>query len=426
MVALYILATIGAIALLWRAYKALTPKKSHDLPSMLDVEAIESARPELTGAALAAHLGAPLLPGNSVELLVNGDRIFPPMLEAIDGAAETVNFLTFIYWEGAIAVRFADALAAAARRGVEVRVLLDAYGASRMDRALIDRMHDAGCRTARFHPLDPLRLPHYNNRTHRKVLVVDGKIAFTGGVGIAEEWTGDAEDFDHWRDDHFRVTGPVVRYLQGAFAENWRESTKEVLTSPMFYPPLQETGSAEVVPIRSQPGGSVSPIAFTYWLLVRAARERVWITTPYFLPSGDLIDELTEASARGVDVTLLVPGDHTTNHPWIQYGANTYFPALIDAGASVYIYMPTMIHAKVIIADRHWSLIGSPNFDNRSFDLNYESALCVTDTRFNQALTDQFERDLARARRLTADDLDKKGLFERLRNYGALALKPQL
>lgn len=248
--------------------------------------------------ALAAHLDVPLLDGNRVELLVNGVRIFPAMLAAIGAAEQSIHFLTYIYWEGDVAREFAGALTTAARRGVEIRVVLDAVGANRMDRGLVDQLREAGAEVAWFNPVRWYTLRRLNHRTHRKVLVVDGRIGFTGGVGVASEWTGDAENPDNWRDDHFRFEGPMVRYLQGAFVENWRQATGEVLSGPRVFPEIAPAGDARMVVINSGPVAATSEIGLTYWMMFPGARERIYVATPYYAPDPDLEIGLKEAARR--------------------------------------------------------------------------------------------------------------------------------
>nr|MBA2564657.1 cardiolipin synthase B [Gemmatimonadota bacterium] len=354
---------MGALAVTVWTYALAVPEPTDVLPTRIEDGApLRGSAPAVT---LAAHLGAPLLRGNEIDLLVNGEEIFPPMLASIRGARESVDLLSYIYWTGDVARQFADELSAAAARGVEVRVLLDAYGANQMRPALVEQMRRAGCRVAWFHPIRWYTLRRLNNRTHRKVLVVDRQVGFTGGVGIAEEWTGDAQDADHWRDDHFRVTGPAVRYLLGAFAENWRQATGEVIAGSSTAAPVNrpstavpangastaaDTQGASVVPILSAPGTSISEVAFVYWLSLRAARQRVRIATPYFVPDSALAAELAATARRGVEVTLLVPGRHNDSR-LVRYGSRVLYEDLLQAGVRIFEYEPTMMHAKTMTVD---------------------------------------------------------------------------
>ncbi len=417
------LAIFGLLALLWTMYSVLVPEAIEMPPDRLSVdltaESIDSS------AALAANLDAPLLDGNRVELLANGAEIFPAMLASIRQADESINMLSYVYWTGDIAVEFAEELSAAARRGVEVRLLVDAYGGRSMDPALIEQMEQAGCQFAWFHPLRWYNLNRINNRTHRKVLVVDGRVGFTGGVGIATEWTGDAQGPEHWRDDHFRIEGPTVRYLQGSFAENWRQASGEVLAGDRMFPPLEDVGAMRVVPLNASPAGPVSDIAFVYWLLFHSASEEVRIATPYFVPDPELELGIENAARRGVEVTLLVPGPHQDS-ALVEYASQTYYRRLLEAGVRIFEYQPTMMHAKTVTVDDTWAVIGSSNFDSRSFRLNYEIAMAVYDRPFVDELQASFDEDLENSREITLADVEQRSVFARARNHLALLLRDQL
>ncbi len=363
---------------------------------------------------LATHRSLAWYRDNRFDLLVNGDRIFPPMLAAINAAQETVNFLTYVYWTGTIAEAFADALAAAARRGVEVRVLLDAYGASRMQQGMKDLMTTAGCRLAWFHPVRFGALAKVNNRTHRKVLVVDGRTGFTGGVGIADEWTGDAEDPSHWRDNHFLVKGPIVHALQGAFAENWRAAIGEVLADTRLFPPLPACGSAAAVAIPGTPG-LASDISLAYWVFLQAARHTIRIANPYFVPSDQILHAITQASARGVEVTILLP-DEKNDSRLAHYASRSFHRRLVENGVELYCYKRTMMHTKLLTVDGQWSMIGSSNFDNRSFELNYEISVGVRDESLARNLEAVFDRDLGDAVPVPLKDINRRPWVFRARD----------
>lgn len=357
---------------------------------------------------MAAHACSQVLYGNRAELLVNGDEIFPAMLEAIEGAAETVEFLTYVYWRGEIAERFAATLADASDRGVAVRVLLDAFGGRKMRVGLLERMEEAGCRVGWFHPFEWYNLRRLNYRTHRKVLVVDNEVGFTGGVGIAQEWTGDAREPGEWRDNHFRLEGPVVQALRGAFANNWLRATGEAIApgdrgwyDPSHGDGAERPGEAAIVPLVTSPRGDVSPIAFLYWLAVKAARSSVDIATPYFLPDESLMEALREAADRGVDIRLLVPGPHH-DRGYVRLASYTRFDPLLDVGIAIHEFRPSMMHTKAVCVDERYSIIGSPNFDYRSFQLNDELALLVENEELNRALRGSFEADLQRSDPLRA------------------------
>lgn len=418
-----ILAVIGLLALCALLYDWLVPDASEMPPDSLSLDAHPET--EESARALAANLDAPLLEGSSIDLLRNGDEIFPAMLEAIHAARETVNLLTYIYWQGDIAQRFADALCAAAGRSVQVRLLVDAAGGHKMNKDVIARLHDAGCHFAWFRPLRWYNLGRYNHRTHRKVLVVDGRTGFTGGVGIAEVWTGDAGDPDHWRDNHFRVRGPAVRYLQGSFSVNWRQATGEVLIGQKLFPDLAETGSVRTVAIDAAPSSRISVIAFTYWLLFHGARRKIHITTPYFVPDPRLQLGLETAARRGVEVVLLVPGPHTDS-PVVAAASKTWYRKLLEAGVAIHEYQPSMIHTKQVTVDDCWAIFGSPNFDARSFSLNYEEALVAFDESLSETLGASFADDLSHARQIRLEDIDAWPWWQHVRNRLARMVRAQL
>lgn len=419
---LYPLAGVGSLALLYGLYALATAEPTDVLPERLSDGRYGGFD---LAATVAANLDAPLLEGNRVELLENGDEIFPPMIAAIREAEQSVNLLTYIYWQGDIARRFAAELTAACGRGVEVRVLLDAVGAAKMDDALIEEMRGGGCRVAHFHPPRWNELRRMNRRTHRKVLVVDGRVGFTGGVGIAEEWTGAAQDPGHWRDDHFRIEGPSVRYLQGAFAENWREATGEAIADERFYPAIQAGGEAVAVPILGEPGGTISPVAFLYWISLQAARDRVWIATPYYAPDPDLQHAIEATARRGVDVRMILPS-HWNDSQLVRWASRTYYRGLLEAGVRIFEYQPTMFHVKAMTVDEDWAVIGSANFDNRSFELNYELMIGVRDSAFVTELERSMRADARESREITLDEVREWSPLARARDRMATALREQI
>jgi cardiolipin synthase len=344
--------------------------------------------------AAEALTAAPISDGNDVELLVNGDRIFPAFLETIERAERTVNLLTYVYWRGDIARDVARLLCRRAREGVEVNVLLDWVGTAKMDRDLVQGMRDAGVCVAKFRPLKPYAIRRLNNRTHRKLLIADGRVGMIGGVGIAEEWTGDAQDPDHWRDTHVRVTGPVVRHLQGAFAENWLEATGDALVGEPYLPalePLAAGGPMQLV--RSKAGVGDTNVEALYFLAIESARERLDLTAAYFSPRPAFIRVLCDAADRGVGVRVLVPGPHIDKE-FVRVAGRGAYAQLLDCGVEIHEYQPTMLHAKTLCIDGAWASVGSVNFDNRSFQLHDEATLCVQSERFAAELTAQFEADL--------------------------------
>jgi cardiolipin synthase len=380
---------------------------------------VEVRSPEFLRAA-EALTGAPISWGSEVELLINGDQIFPRYLRAIREAQHNVCLLTYVYWQGEIAHDVADALCERARAGVECNVLIDAVGGMKLERELIDRMTDAGVRVCRFRPVKPYAVKRVANRTHRKILVADGRVGLTGGVGIAEEWTGDAQDPHHWRDTHVCVGGPVVRALFGAFAENWLEATGEVLVGADYLPALEKTDEGgPMMVVRSSAGVGDSNVEALYYLAIAAASDSIDLTAAYFVPRPAFIEALQDATERGVRVRVLVPGANIDKPPlWIAGRAS--YDELVEAGVEVHEYQPTMLHAKTMTVDRCWSAVGSANFDNRSFQLNDEATLCVSSEEFAGLLTEQFERDLEVSERIAPQRWQSRGPLQRA---GEAALK---
>ncbi len=397
MTLIWLLAVLGAATLLVWLRGLVAPVARDRRPAHVEGTLPSSSDDVLD--VLAAYLNVPVSTDNAVTPLRNGDRIFPAMLEAIGAARTHVHLLTFIYWDGDIGRRFAAALAGAARRGVDVRVLLDAYGSRKLPRSFVDRLQADGVHVAWFHPLGVFDARRVTNRTHRKVLVADGTVGFTGGVGIADPWRGDAQGEDEWRDDHFLVRGPVVRALQSAFLEDWLSATGEVLTGAGLLPAHAPAGSARAVALATSPRARWSPIAFCYWWLLRTARSQVDIATPYFVPDEELMEALLAAAHRGVRIRLLLPGSHNDS-ALVRWASFPFYPRLLAGGIALYEFEPTMMHSKTMTCDGQLAVIGSANFDNRSLMLNDEIALVAEDADLVAALTTSFDADLERSRRI--------------------------
>ena len=345
-------------------------------------------------------LGPPVIPGNQVQELINGDEIFPPMLEAIRGAEKTITFETFIYWSGEIGREFADALSERARAGVKVHVLLDWVGSVKMEEQLLEEMKDAGVEILKYHPLRWYHLSRMNNRTHRKLLVVDGKIGFTGGVGIGDNWLGDAQDPDHWRDSHFRIEGPAVAHMQAAFMDNWIETRGAVLHGEAYFPALEPVGEHYAQMFKSSSTESSESVRLMYLLSIAAARKNVYISNAYFVPDDLSIETLVRALQRGVEVKIIMPGERTDTEP-VRRASRARWGKLLKAGAEMYEYQPTMYHCKVMIVDDVWVSVGSTNFDSRSFRLNDEANLNIYNRPFAARQIEIFEDDLKKSRRIT-------------------------
>src|SRR5215217_2787436 len=406
-------ASVAAAGVAWYAADSLRHRREggHGYELRGDV-AVADARFLWAAEALT---GAPVSYGNDVDLLINGDQIFPAYLGAIREAQETVNLLTYAYWRGSIAVDVAEALCERARAGVECNVLLDAVGAARMDRALVKRMREAGVTVRYFRPPKPYAIKRLQYRTHRKLLIVDGRVGFTGGVGIAEEWTGDAQDPDHWRDTHVRVNGPVVRGLQGAFAENWLEATGAVLGGARYLPDLDEVdGGGAMQVMRSSATVGDSNAEALYYLAVAAAKRELELTAAYFVPRPAFTRALIEAAERGARLRILVPGSYIDKR-FVRTAGRASYDELLDAGIELFEYCPTMLHAKTLTVDGVWSSVGSVNFDNRSFQLHDEVTLCVQSERFAGQLHDVFERDVESSERIDPGTWAERPIRQRAR-----------
>ena len=363
---------------------------------------------------VASLTGAAVEPGDQYEVLRNGDESFPRMLDAIRQAQRRISFETYIYEDGVVGDQFTREFVAAAQRGVTVRVVLDAF-ASKLSKASQQRLADAGVQIVWFNTLRPWTLEEANYRTHRKVLVVDGEVAFTGGLGISDQWLGHAQSPEHWRDTQVKVTGPAVRAFEASFYENWLESGG--LSAPALDPkrPLQPTGARSVV-IWSSPTGGASRVKFLYLLSIAGARQRIDIQSPYFVLDESTRWSLNEARKRGVRIRILTEGEITDAGP-VKDASRYAYQALLDAGVEIYEYRPTMMHVKAMIVDGAWSVVGSANFDNRSFELNDELTVGVQDQDLAAALTRDFEHDVTKSTKLDAASWRDRPLWQKAREF---------
>ncbi len=375
--------------------------------------------------SLGALLGPGILHGNHVDALLNGDEIFPAMLEAIRGATRTITFETYIYWSGNIGRRFADALAERARTGVRVHVLLDWVGSGRMDAALLQEMEDAGAEICRYHPLRWYNIGRMNNRTHRKLLIVDGRVGFTGGVGIADSWEGHAQDADHWRDSHFRIVGPAVAEMQAVFMENWMKCRALVLHGEDYFPALEPSGDMLGQVFQSSPGSGAESVRLMYLLSIAAARRSILIANAYFVPDDLAVASLVAARRRGVRVEVITPGGKIDTE-LVRKASKSRWGPLLEADVEIYEYQPTMYHCKVMIVDDVWVSVGSTNFDNRSFRLNDEANLNVLSRAFAEHQSRVFEADKQRSRRITLESWRRRPLAEKLAEQVAALVRSQL
>jgi cardiolipin synthase len=378
------------------------------------VESVPPVATELDAflRSLAAAAGQPCTTGNTVELLQNGDEIFPPMLEAIRQSRSTVHFATYIYWTGRIPDQFAEALCDAAQRGVIVRLVLDSEGSAPISKTIVKRLTDAGCKVAWFRRIRWFDFTRYNRRTHRRILVVDGVVGFTGGVGIADEWAGHAESPKQWRDTHVHVTGPAVSALQAAFADNWNLCTDELLLNARDYPALSPTGKLPVCGVVSTPTNGTSPAQRVVAACVAASARTLHVTNAYFVPGPAFIESLCDARARGVDVKIVVPGPYH-DQPIVRRASRHTWKKLVAGGVRIYEYQPTMIHAKTMVVDGAVSLVGSINLDPRSFALNAESGVVVAEAGFGEAMERAFAADLAECTQVDAQTVASLGVVTR-------------
>ena len=386
------------------------------------VEPVED--PQFT-RTLEALMGAPLKDGNDVRELSNGDEIFPAMLEAIRSAKRTISFESYIYWSGGPGNEFADALAERARAGVKVHVMIDWMGSHQAEESRLDTMRAAGVDVAKYNPPRLLTLLDVNNRTHRKLLIIDGRIGFTGGVGVADKWAGHGDSPEHWRDEHFRIEGPTVAQMQATFMDNWVELRPDIHHDEAYFPELLPVGTIKAQVVHSAPNGGSLKIRLMYGLFVGGARRTLRIANAYFVPEDAAVDELVLAARRGTKVELIVPGA-ITDAQTIRRASRAKWGKLLEAGVAIYEFQPSMYHCKVMIVDDLWVSVGSTNFDNRSFRINDEANLNIRDEAFAKRQAEKFEADKAKSRRYTLEDWQARGALGRAADSTAELIDTQL
>ncbi len=374
---------------------------------------------------MAVLLGPGMVPGNQVSGLQNGDAIFPAMLDAIHSAQKTITFETYIYWSGQIGQEFADALAERARAGVQVKVMVDWMGSLKMERSLIDQIRNAGAEVHQYRPLKWYNLGRLNNRTHRKLLVIDGRVGFTGGVGVADQWSGHAQDSEHWRDMHFKIEGPVVAQMQAAFNDNWIKTTGEVLNGVGYFPQIAPVGEMDAHMFVASPSGGSESMHLMYLMAIAAAERSIDLQAAYFVPDELIIKALITARQRGVRVRVTVPGKHIDSET-VRLASKAHWGELLLAGVEIYEYQPTMMHNKLLIVDGIMSSVGSTNFDVRSFRLNDEASLNVYDAAFAAQMTEVFEADLKPTIKYTHAMWKQRPLKEKMIEKFILPIKSQL
>ena len=380
--------------------------------------------PEFVGSALA--LSDPvLLLGNKIKLLQNGDEYFPAMLQAIRAARKTINFEAYIFYSDPVGDQFRDALCERAQSGVEVRVLLDGLGSGwRLNNSDVGLMKKAGCKFAYYHPTHSWRVDRTNRRTHRRILVTDGKLGFTGAIGFAEKWSGHAQDKNHWRDAQMRIQGPLVHKLQAAFQEHWVKTFGEALTGADQFPALSSDGDlkAQLVSSRSF---SMAPVPLIQAVAFTAAQKRIWITNSYCTPTSDQVEQLVKAVQRGVDVRILLPGENN-DQPLTKSAGRAAYGKMLEGGVKIFEYQPTMIHEKSMVIDGLFSMLGSSNLDARSSEINEELDVVVYDQEFGGEMEAIFEKDLQQSREYTLQEFKNRSLWERTTEWLMLPFRSQL
>jgi cardiolipin synthase A/B len=370
-------------------------------------------------------LGPPLIDGNRVTGLLNGDQIFPAMLLAIRAAEKTICFETYIYWSGSIGKQFTAALSDRARNGVKVHVLLDWVGSNRINDELLNEMEAAGVEVERYRPLRWYNLSRMNHRTHRKLLIVDGLLGFAGGVGIADEWLGNADSPEHWRDSHFQLQGPAVAQMQAAFMDNWIKTKSKVHHEVEYFPPIRDAGKTSAQVFKSSSREGSESVRLMYLLSIAAAEKSVLLANSYFVPDDLAMESLLAARKRGVTIQIIVPGQYT-DEPLVRRASRGRWGPLLEAGIEIFEYQPTMYHCKVMVVDGLWTSVGSTNFDSRSFRLNDEANLNVFDTELALRETRNFEDDRRRSRQITLSEWKRRPLREKAKEVMAGLLRSQL
>jgi cardiolipin synthase len=390
-----------------------------------EIESLYSVAEDQFRRSMGSLLPPPMYEGNAVTTLVNGEQIFPAMLKAIDGAQSTICFETFIYWSGTVGRAFVDALSERAQAGVQVHVLIDWLGSVSIDSDYIRDLEDAGVHVALYHPLRWYTAWRINHRTHRKFLIVDGRVGFTGGVGIADDWDGAADRPDRWRDNHYRLEGPSVAQMQSAFMDNWIRTHARVLHGPEYFPPLTECGQCVTQLFSSSPQEGSESVRLMYLLSIASAAKSIKLASAYFIPDDLAVQTLVQASKRGVDIEIIVPGPRI-DRKVARRASRARWGPLLEAGVRIYEYQPCLYHCKLFIVDQLWVSVGSTNFDNRSFRLNDEANLNVLDANFALQQSLLFDQDRANSRQVTLEEWRRRPLRERMIERASELLRSQL
>ena len=374
---------------------------------------------------IAGATGMPVVEGNRVDIYQNGDEFYPAMLQEIESARRSITMEQYIFWDGQVARRFAEAFAEKARSGIPVKLLLDAIGSATLGEDIFKILEAGGCQLAWFRPIHWYTLHRANRRDHRKSVIVDGRVAFTGGAGIADHWLGCASNAGEWRDTQIRVEGPAATWQQTGFAQNWLVTTGEILHGHEFFPAPQAAGKIPVQSILSSPFAGAGAAGTMHLIALQCARRELYIANPYFIPDSRVIDMLARACLRGVAVKLMLAGKHNDTW-WARQNSLRHYGSLLEAGVEIYEYQPTMLHQKTMLVDRLWGTVGTANFDNRSFSLNEETNVCFHDAALVEQLREQFLADLAHCERIELSQWKGRGAWQRSKEILASLIENQV
>jgi cardiolipin synthase A/B len=400
----------GAVAFFQYHTSAQTHPAVYPLEADLDVDSAEFQN------TIVGVTGMPFISGNRVAIYNNGDEFYPAMLDAIESAEWSITMEHYIFWDGQVGRRFAEALAEKSRQGVQVKLLLDAIGSATLGKEIFRILAAGGCQLAWFRPIHWYTLHRANQRDHRKSLIVDGRMAFNGGAGIADHWLGSAADASEWRDIQVAITGPAALAQQSGFAINWLETTGEILSGGRFFPEPRseqgEDGGVKVQTIFSSPSLGLGSVGTMYLTALQCAKRELLIANPYFIPDARVIDMLAVARRRGVAVKLMLAGEHMDLW-WARQNTVRLYGRLLEAGVEIYEFRPTMLHQKTMLVDGVWATIGTANFDNRSFSMNEEINLCFHDRTIAEELRGIFAADLERCERIDLDRWRRRGLWSK-------------
>ena len=413
--ALMALAILALTIILWSVKRRRRPHlalvSEHDLHDLIQ--------------SIAGATQSTILDGNAIELHQNG-AFWDAVFRDLEEAKETIHYETFLAKEGQLTRRMSEVLCRKAKEGVDVRVMLDGSGGKNFGKQGLADMCDAGVKVHKYHPIELRNLGILNNRDHRKIFIIDGRIGYVGGHCLVDTWLGDAEDKQHFRDISARVEGPVVAQLQSAFAENWIEETGEVPAGPTIFPELDPVGSMKAHVVWTSPAGSPSTLKLLHYMAIHAANKSITIQNPYFLPDPDARDALLDAAKRGVVVRIMIPATEASDSQMVQHASHHHYGTLLKGGVRLFDYEKTLLHQKVIVVDGCWAAVGSTNFDDRSFEVNDEVALVVYDEDFARQLEETFERDLEHAVEMHFEPWKNRPVLHKLRDFASFLVNEQL